>query len=220
MYLYKTIVYVNFELRQHPITQLAVYETPPKMAERTLFRISSSVSRGPPSSSLLACDAGSAPCACPIRDDDDFGGTPGFAARFGEHFSGWDFTLYGAYVNETSRVVSFVTPHTGNLHLSSISAPVSSFKYSGFSRTSQHPMGLDSVIGGSNVKVGLAVRTSDRRSPITLPLDLKRRTRKPTKPTSDFWRPQSGGQPTQRTRSPLWAQQHDRTKTGIGGDSG
>lgn len=43
----------------------------------------------------------------PIEDDDDFRGTPGLAAKWGGHFSGWDFTLYGAYVDETSRVLDF-----------------------------------------------------------------------------------------------------------------
>ena len=41
----------------------------------------------------------------PKHDDDDFEGTPGFAARFGGNFSGWDFTLYGAYLDEPSRTL-------------------------------------------------------------------------------------------------------------------
>lgn len=39
-----------------------------------------------------------------IEDRNDFSGTPGFAAKFDGRFSGWDFSLYGAYVDETNRV--------------------------------------------------------------------------------------------------------------------
>jgi hypothetical protein len=41
----------------------------------------------------------------PIQDRDDFEGLPDFAARAGGSFSGWDFTVYGAYVDESSRVI-------------------------------------------------------------------------------------------------------------------
>jgi hypothetical protein len=41
----------------------------------------------------------------PIDPDDDFQGTPGFAARFGGNFSRWDFTFYGAYLDEPSRTL-------------------------------------------------------------------------------------------------------------------
>jgi Protein of unknown function (DUF1302) len=41
----------------------------------------------------------------PIQDDSDFRGTPGFAAKMGGNFSGWDFTLYGAYIDESTRVL-------------------------------------------------------------------------------------------------------------------
>lgn len=40
----------------------------------------------------------------PIEDRDDFSELPDFAARAGGSFSGWDFTVYGAYVDETNRV--------------------------------------------------------------------------------------------------------------------
>ena len=41
----------------------------------------------------------------PIDDDGDFKQMPDLAAKFGGSFRGWDFTLYGAYVDETSRVI-------------------------------------------------------------------------------------------------------------------
>ena len=40
----------------------------------------------------------------PIQDRNDFSELPDFAARAGGSFSGWDFTVYGAYVDETNRV--------------------------------------------------------------------------------------------------------------------
>ncbi len=42
----------------------------------------------------------------------DFVETPGFAAKVDGRFSGWDFSIYGAYVDETSRIV-FVDPTLG-----------------------------------------------------------------------------------------------------------
>ena len=41
----------------------------------------------------------------PIRDPNDWGRMPGFAAKFDGRFSGWDFSLYGAYVDETRRII-------------------------------------------------------------------------------------------------------------------
>ena len=41
----------------------------------------------------------------PIRDSNDWARTPGFAAKFDGRFSGWDFSLYGAYVDESQRVI-------------------------------------------------------------------------------------------------------------------
>ena len=40
-----------------------------------------------------------------IDDRSDFTGVPGFAAKFDGRFSGWDFSLYGAYLDETSRII-------------------------------------------------------------------------------------------------------------------
>lgn len=40
-----------------------------------------------------------------IDDRPDFQGMPGFAAKFDGRFSGWDFSLYGAYMDESSRTV-------------------------------------------------------------------------------------------------------------------
>lgn len=41
----------------------------------------------------------------PIQGDNAFQDAPGVAAKFGGNFSGWDFTLYGAHVDESARVV-------------------------------------------------------------------------------------------------------------------
>ena len=41
----------------------------------------------------------------PIDDRPDFQGTPGFAAKFDGRFSGWDFSIYGAYLDEGTRTV-------------------------------------------------------------------------------------------------------------------
>ena len=43
----------------------------------------------------------------PIHGRSDFDGTPGLAGKFDGRFSGWDFSLYGAYVDESRRVVDF-----------------------------------------------------------------------------------------------------------------
>ena len=45
-----------------------------------------------------------------INDRSDFEGTPGFAGKFDGRFSGWDFSLYGAYVDESSRTIDLVSP--------------------------------------------------------------------------------------------------------------
>jgi len=42
-----------------------------------------------------------------IRDRNDFTGTPGLAGKIDARFSGWDFSLYGAYVDEPGRVLDF-----------------------------------------------------------------------------------------------------------------
>lgn len=46
----------------------------------------------------------------PIDGRSEFDGTPGIAAKFDGRFSGWDFSLYGAWVDETSRVIDFEPP--------------------------------------------------------------------------------------------------------------
>lgn len=40
-----------------------------------------------------------------ISGRSDFDGMPGLAGKFDGRFSGWDFSLYGGYVDETSRVL-------------------------------------------------------------------------------------------------------------------
>jgi hypothetical protein len=42
----------------------------------------------------------------PIDGDSAFERMPDIAAKFGGSFPGWDFTVYGAYVDETSRVTN------------------------------------------------------------------------------------------------------------------
>ncbi|MBW1882990.1 MAG: hypothetical protein JRJ58_05645 [Deltaproteobacteria bacterium] len=59
--------------------------------------------RPPPGSDFFPDGLGSPP----IDSDGDFEQMPDLAAKFGGSFSGWDFTLYGAYVDESSRVVDF-----------------------------------------------------------------------------------------------------------------
>lgn len=41
----------------------------------------------------------------PIEDESNFSRDPGFAARIEGNFSGWDFGVFGAWVDETSRVL-------------------------------------------------------------------------------------------------------------------
>ncbi|MBK7947489.1 MAG: hypothetical protein IPK00_01780 [Deltaproteobacteria bacterium] len=48
----------------------------------------------------------------PTDDESNFSRKPGFAGRFEGNFSGWDFGLFGAWVDETSRVLD-VEPATG-----------------------------------------------------------------------------------------------------------
>jgi hypothetical protein len=48
-----------------------------------------------------------------IADRNDFSGTPGLAAKIDGRFSGWDFSLYGAYVDETNRVLDLQTDTNG-----------------------------------------------------------------------------------------------------------
>jgi hypothetical protein len=73
--------------------------------------------RQPPLGSEFFFDLAKAPFlrSRTIESDDDFQGTPGFAAKFGGSFSGWDFTLYGAYVEETSRVLDSTGSFFGTL---------------------------------------------------------------------------------------------------------
>ncbi len=41
----------------------------------------------------------------PINDRSNFSGTPGLAGKLDARFSGWDLSLYGAYVDEPGRVI-------------------------------------------------------------------------------------------------------------------
>ncbi|HEB88799.1 MAG TPA: hypothetical protein ENI85_04440 [Deltaproteobacteria bacterium] len=43
----------------------------------------------------------------PVDGRSDFEGLPGLAARIDARFSGWDLSLYGAYVDETGRRIDF-----------------------------------------------------------------------------------------------------------------
>lgn len=43
--------------------------------------------------------------AAPIRGQSDWGRTPGLAGKIDGRFSGWDFSIYGAWVDETQRTV-------------------------------------------------------------------------------------------------------------------
>lgn len=43
----------------------------------------------------------------PIDDRDDWTGLPGFAGKFDGRFSGWDFSIYAAHVDETQRTIDF-----------------------------------------------------------------------------------------------------------------
>ena len=58
----------------------------------------------PPFANLLA----NLPPGCPsvpIDDRNDFTGMPGIAGKLDGRFRGWDFSMYGAYVDESSRVI-------------------------------------------------------------------------------------------------------------------
>jgi hypothetical protein len=44
----------------------------------------------------------------PVESESNFARVPGVAGRFEGNFSGWDFGLFGAWVDETSRVVDVV----------------------------------------------------------------------------------------------------------------
>jgi len=44
----------------------------------------------------------------PIDDRSDLQRAPGFAAKFDGRFSGWDFSLYGAYLDQTTRTVDVI----------------------------------------------------------------------------------------------------------------
>jgi hypothetical protein len=44
------------------------------------------------------------------QERSDFSGLPGFAMKLDGHFSRWDLSLYGAYVDETSQRLDFVGP--------------------------------------------------------------------------------------------------------------
>lgn len=69
--------------------------------------------RQPPPGSDFIPDVFTAPAGgggglaggAPIDDRPDFQGMPGFAAKFDGRFSGWDFSVYGAYLDETTRTV-------------------------------------------------------------------------------------------------------------------
>lgn len=48
-----------------------------------------------------------------IDDRGDFSGMPGLAGKFDGRFSGWDFSLYGAYVDESIRILDLNGAGTG-----------------------------------------------------------------------------------------------------------
>jgi hypothetical protein len=64
--------------------------------------------RNPPQGSdwfLKLTPAQAAAVTAPIDDRSNFSGTPGIAGKIDGRFSGWDFSLYGAYTDESNRVV-------------------------------------------------------------------------------------------------------------------
>ncbi len=48
--------------------------------------------------------------SAPIDDRRDFSSLPGFAAKVDGRFSVWDFSIYGAYIDESGRRLDFVGP--------------------------------------------------------------------------------------------------------------
>jgi len=69
--------------------------------------------RQPPRGSDFFPDLTDLPAALlspPVDGRSDFSGLPEFAAKVDGRFSGWDFSIYGAYVDESSRKLDFVGP--------------------------------------------------------------------------------------------------------------
>jgi len=69
--------------------------------------------RGPPPGSDFIPDiftqfGGGLTGSAPTDDRSDFTGMPGLAGKIDGRFSGWDFSLYGAYVDETQRTVDVI----------------------------------------------------------------------------------------------------------------
>ncbi len=49
----------------------------------------------------------------PIRGQSDWGRTPGLAGKVDGRFSGWDFSVYGAWVDQTQRVIDLTATPAG-----------------------------------------------------------------------------------------------------------
>ena len=61
----------------------------------------------PPGSDFIPAAFATSPIGglVPLDERSDFSGMPGFAGKIDGRFSGWDFSVYAAYVDESSRVL-------------------------------------------------------------------------------------------------------------------
>jgi len=101
---------VDIEFLRRPRTMLKLDLTSGPWSAQVLVIPEHRYDRNPPCGSDFFPPPKGLPPGCPrvpIEDRRDFTGLPGFAAKVDGRFRGWDLSFYGAYVDESSRVIDF-----------------------------------------------------------------------------------------------------------------
>ena len=108
---------VDIEDLRRPRTMVKLDVTSREWSAQLLVLPENRYNRSPPPGSDFYPDLSNLPPSlqatvrsAPVDGRSDFSGLPGLAAKVDGRFSGWDFSVYGAYVDESSRRLDFVGP--------------------------------------------------------------------------------------------------------------
>jgi hypothetical protein len=106
---------VDIEDLRRPVTMVKLDATKGPWSGQFLIIPEFRYDRNPPIGSDFFPDvppAAGAVLVSPIDDRSDFAETPGFAGKVDGRFSGWDFSVYGSYLDESRRVLDRRGPTT------------------------------------------------------------------------------------------------------------
>jgi hypothetical protein len=104
---------VDIEDLRRPVAMVKIYYQSGPWSAQLLTIVEHRYDRLPPPGSEFIPDVFAGPGlgggglagGAPIRDRSDWDRTPGFAAKADGRFSGWDFSIYGAWLEQTQRVI-------------------------------------------------------------------------------------------------------------------